>query len=74
VILTEPKIDRRLSPDKMMDMAKALVPDTKIILDVGAAVRHAYETTNPDDIVCIAGSLYVVGEAKQALAEMGIAG
>jgi len=74
VILTEPKIDRRLSPDKMVDMAKALVPDTKIILDVGAAVRHAIETTDPDDIVCIAGSLYVVGEAKQALASMGIAG
>jgi dihydrofolate synthase/folylpolyglutamate synthase len=74
VILTEPKIDRRLSPNKMINMAKALVPDTKIILDVGAAVRHAVETTDSNDIVCIAGSLYVVGEAKQALAAMGIAG
>ena len=74
VILTEPKIDRRLSPEKMMDLAKSLVPDTEIVLDVGAAVRHAISTTPPDGMVCIAGSLYVVGEAKQALTEMGIGG
>ncbi|MDO9262935.1 MAG: folylpolyglutamate synthase/dihydrofolate synthase family protein [Desulfosalsimonadaceae bacterium] len=74
VILTEPKIDRRLSPEKMMDLAKSLVPDTEIVLDVGAAVRHAISTTPSDGMVCIAGSLYVVGEAKQALAEMGIGG
>lgn len=74
VVLTEPKIDRRLSPGKMMDLAKSLVPDTEIVLDVGAAVRHAISITPPDGMVCIAGSLYVVGEAKQALAEIGIEG
>jgi dihydrofolate synthase / folylpolyglutamate synthase len=74
VILTEPKIDRRLSPEKMIDMAKSLVPDTEIVLDVGTAVRHAMKTTPPDGMVCIAGSLYVVGEAKQALKDMGISG
>jgi dihydrofolate synthase/folylpolyglutamate synthase len=34
---------------------------------VASAVSHAIETTAPDGAICIAGSLYVVGEAKQAL-------
>jgi dihydrofolate synthase/folylpolyglutamate synthase len=36
---------------------------------VGDAVRHAIATSRPEDAVCIAGSLYVVGEAKAALDE-----
>ena len=43
VILTEPKIDRRMSPKMMIDVAKALVQDTKIVMDVGEAVRHAIQ-------------------------------
>jgi dihydrofolate synthase/folylpolyglutamate synthase len=34
-------------------------------------VRHAIATTRPEDAVCIAGSLYVVGEAKAALEKSG---
>ena len=41
--------------------------DIKIIQDVGSAVKHAVETASPQDAVCIAGSLYVVGEAKEEL-------
>ncbi len=73
VILTEPKINRKLSPEKMIDIARSIIRDTEIIRDVGAAVRHAIKITPPDGIVCIAGSLYVVGEAKQALVVMGTA-
>ncbi|RJP87676.1 MAG: bifunctional folylpolyglutamate synthase/dihydrofolate synthase [Desulfobacteraceae bacterium] len=75
VILTEPKIDRRMPPEKMFDLAKSLVGDTEIVMDVGAAVRHALKITPSEKgIVCIAGSLYVVGEAKEALAKMNLPG
>ena len=30
------------------------------------AVKYAIDTSAPDDAICIAGSLYVVGEAKEA--------
>ncbi len=67
VILTQPEIDRSLSPDKLYSVAEKITSDISIIPDVGEAVRHAVDTALPDEAVCIAGSLYVVGEAKEAL-------
>ena len=67
VVLTEPDIDRSLSPEKLMTFTQSFVSDTVIIKNVASAVRHAIKITQPDSVICIAGSLYVVGEAKQAL-------
>ncbi len=53
-----------------MAVAKNLISDVTIIPDVGKAVNHAIESARPGDAVCIAGSLYVVGEAKEALEKM----
>ena len=69
-ILTSPKIDRALSPEKLFAVAKSLISDITIILDPGKAVNHAIESARHGDAVCIAGSLYVVGEAKKALEKM----
>ncbi len=67
VILTRPTIDRSLDPEKLYPIAKKMVKDVKIIPDVAKAVSHAVKNTSSDDAVCIAGSLYVVGEAKEKL-------
>lgn len=67
VIITQPKIDRSLVPEKLSLIAKEMVSDVKIIADVAEAVKYAIETSSPEDAVCIGGSLYVVGEAKEAL-------
>ena len=64
-ILTRPKTDRALAPEKLYSTAKEIISDIRIIQDVGKAVKYAIETTPPDDAICIAGSLYVVGEAKE---------
>ncbi len=69
IILTKAKIDRALPPEKLYPVASSVVKDVTIIPDVGKAVKHAVETASPRDVVCIAGSLYVVGEAKEALAK-----
>jgi len=66
VILTCPKIERGLSPETLYPVAKTAVSDVRIIEDVAQAVKHAVETAGREDVVCIAGSLYVVGEAKEA--------
>jgi dihydrofolate synthase/folylpolyglutamate synthase len=71
LILTRSTIDRSLPPETLEAAAKPLISDIQIIADVGDAVRHAIATSRPEDAVCIAGSLYVVGEAKAALEKSG---
>ncbi len=66
MILTRAKIDRATDPQKLYEVAKNLNPDVTIIPEVGQAVKHAIETAPPHGAICIAGSLYVVGEAKEA--------
>jgi len=70
VILTSPKIDRALDPEKLYPIAKEVIDDVTIIQDVNMAVAHAIKTVSPDEAVCIAGSLYVIGEAKETLSEL----
>ncbi len=67
VILTRAKIDRALPPETLFHVAKKKLSNIEICPDVCSAVKLAVETTSPEDAVCIAGSLYVVGEAKEAL-------
>jgi len=69
-IITYPTIDRALAPEKLSAVSESLISNIKIIPDVGQAVKYAIKTALPDDAVCIAGSLYLVGEAKAALAKM----
>lgn len=67
LIITAPKIDRALPPEILSAAAKSLISNVMIISDVAKAVNHAIESARSGDAVCIAGSLYVVGEAKEAL-------
>ena len=70
IIVTRPLIDRALEPEILYQEAKRHVSDVTLLPDVDQAVTHALATANSDDVICIAGSLYVVGEAKQALARL----
>jgi dihydrofolate synthase/folylpolyglutamate synthase len=66
VIITKAKIDRSLDPSTLKKAAERLTQNpVTIIEDVKDAVTHAVETSDSHDVVCIAGSLYVVGEAKE---------
>jgi len=67
VILTRARINRAMEPQKLEPIAKKIIPKVTIIPDVKQALEHAVKTSSPDDIICVAGSLYVVGEAKEAL-------
>ena len=69
-IVTTPKIDRALPPETLHTVARQMLSDVTIIPDVNSAVQHAVDTASSHDVVCIAGSLYVVGEAKEALKRM----
>ncbi len=67
VVVTQPVIDRAIPAKDLAIVAGKYAADVEIIPDVGTAVRHAMAQTEEDGVVCVAGSLYVVGEAKTAL-------
>lgn len=66
IIITKAKIDRSL-PTAVLEKAArhyTRCPVT-IIEDVKEAVTHAIGISEKNDAVCVAGSLYVAGEAKE---------
>ncbi len=71
-IVTQPKINRAVPADQLAVSAGKYFPDVQIIPEVGQAVRLAIQNSEADDVICVAGSLYVVGEAKTALRAMGL--
>ncbi len=76
VIFTQPEIDRRLPAATLYELSQTLFPEktfaAEMVDTVKDAVARALEATPPENIVCIAGSLYVAGEARHALAAMGL--
>lgn len=63
-IFTKPVIDRALEPEALYEASKGIVKNTKIIPDIKGAIDYAVKTASKDEVICITGSLYVVGEAK----------
>ncbi len=70
VIFTRPKIDRGLPPETLYAEARQYGKDMTLLPDVHQAVQQAVNQAAPDDVICIAGSLYVVGEAKICLSRL----
>lgn len=67
LILTRPKINRSLDTKTLRQAArKYFTGSLQEIDDVASAATHAVETANENEVVCIAGSLYVAGEVKVA--------
>ena len=48
------------------------MPDVTVEPDVAAALRQAMRTAAPGSLTLAAGSLYVVGEVKAALAQTAV--
>lgn len=69
-ILTKPQIDRALEPETLYAVSKNLVKDIKIIPEVKEAINYALKTASATEVICITGSLYVVGEAKAMLSNL----
>jgi dihydrofolate synthase/folylpolyglutamate synthase len=72
-ILTRPKIDRGVDPETLYTIAKEVISNAAVIPEVEKAVNEAIKTRRANDVICIAGSLYVVGEAIEALGKLGFA-
>jgi folylpolyglutamate synthase/dihydrofolate synthase len=64
VILTAPDSARAVRPEALL--AAAEHPDIELAPDISAALERA-RTAEPEDLVFVTGSLYVVGEARGLL-------
>ncbi len=68
IIFTRPKINRNLDPEILRSTSSDLTQvEMTVMDDVGEAVIHAIDTAPPGGTVCIAGSLYVAGEARACI-------
>lgn len=64
-ILTRARIARALPPETLEPISRRFVKDVTVIPTVAEAVDRAIKSAGENDVVVVAGSLYVVGEAKE---------
>ena len=68
IIFTKAKTGRSIDPLILKKACKKLTnAEITVIDDVGNACAYAINTSKDTDAVCIAGSLYVAGEAKEKI-------
>ena len=63
VILSKPKTARAASPASLND-AVGGGGKSEVVEDLQEAIRKGLSMTGPEDLLCITGSLYTVGEAR----------
>ncbi len=68
IIFTRADNKRSIDPHVLEQTARPFFSgEITVIEKVGNAVAHAIATSSPQDAVCIAGSLYVAGEARKKI-------
>ena len=67
IILTKADIRRAAEPELILDKIDNIKTEPVVKTPVKAAVRTALEEASARDLVCICGSLFVVGEAREYL-------
>lgn len=65
VIFTRPKMERAASPSALFKAARSMYGRGEIIEDVKQAVRSALVQASSEDLICVTGSLFAVGEARE---------
>ncbi len=67
VILTTIAYERASDPGELYKIAIKYNKNIKIILNINESINHAKTLASRNDLICIAGSLYVIGEAISIL-------
>ncbi|TFG38474.1 MAG: bifunctional folylpolyglutamate synthase/dihydrofolate synthase [Syntrophobacterales bacterium] len=65
LILTGIREERALDPKDLEPIARLYNDNVEVVRDSREAVSRALEISGSDDLICIAGSLYLVGEIKR---------
>jgi dihydrofolate synthase/folylpolyglutamate synthase len=64
IILTRPQTDRAAPPDLLKKLLGRYTKKAEVIEDLKMAIEKGLSLTQREDLLCITGSLYTVGEAK----------
>lgn len=64
IILTQPKTDRAASPELLQKALGRNGTKSEVIEDLSKAIDRGLLLAGPEDLLCITGSLYTVGEAR----------
>ncbi len=66
LVLTQAMHPRAYTPDKLAELARPFGANTEItcLAQVQEALDYAAEQTAPEDLICITGSIFVVGEVR----------
>lgn len=73
VILTQPNTPRAASPETLARLARVLNPNVKVEPEPAPALARALEEAAPGDVVFVTGSLFLVGDCRQALSRSAAA-
>ena len=65
MILTQPPTERSMPPAELLPIARALLPRVEMIQSPIDALKRALTLADEDDLICVTGSLYLVGEIKK---------
>ncbi|HET7212390.1 MAG TPA: folylpolyglutamate synthase/dihydrofolate synthase family protein [Terriglobia bacterium] len=68
VYLTRPRLDRAATPEAILESAKGAPCETITEPDPVRALERAVDASLPEDVILVAGSLFLVGAIKQAIA------
>lgn len=69
VIVTTPNNPRAADPHVVAEIARKFAGDApvEVVPEIPAAVERAVAATQPDEALCISGSLYTISEAREVL-------
>lgn len=70
IVVTQANIDHAIPTAQLRKHALTVCGHVEAKANVVEALEHAIVTSGPEDVVCVAGSLYLVGEAKTSLAKL----
>ncbi|HVO66459.1 MAG TPA: folylpolyglutamate synthase/dihydrofolate synthase family protein [Syntrophales bacterium] len=66
LIITKPDTVRTMPPEVIMKAAKSYRKRIEVVENSHEALKRALSLADPCDLICITGSLYLVGEIKRA--------
>jgi dihydrofolate synthase / folylpolyglutamate synthase len=70
IIITKPETERAVPSAILLKTAIRYNNSVEVVEPTGLALKRALEIADKEDLICATGSLYLVGEVKQAFSEM----
>jgi dihydrofolate synthase/folylpolyglutamate synthase len=71
IILSKPHTERASSPGLLLDRLGRNGKKAEVIEELPLAIEKGLSLTRPEDLLCVSGSLYTVGEARDYLLPKG---